>query len=64
MLEFRTKVALGRMSWVVTDTRWGEGFSCFSNVVFLDLDFGYMSMLTLWIVNNFQKKIFNLPLCI
>ena len=51
VLEFRTIVALGRVSQVVTKKA-GEGFSCFGNVLFLDLDFSYMSMLTLWIFNK------------
>lgn len=44
--------------------REGEGFSCFSNVVFLDLDFGYMGLLTLYPQTIHFKNIFNLPLCI
>lgn len=30
----------------------GEHFSCFGNVLFLDLDFGYMDVVTLWIFNK------------
>lgn len=45
--------------------REGEGFSCFSNVVFLDLDFGYTGLLTLWIFNKLSiSKIYLICLCV